>query len=83
MAPNPGGPPIWTGLSIEDIKELIKFSSGELCRCYAQKAKESLHKFRYNPKLEAEIKAWEQAHDIHWSWLKAKTDASPKTRATS
>lgn len=71
--PNPGGAPLWVGLSIEEIKELIKFSTGELCRCHAQKERESLGKFQYNHALELEIKFYERAQDNHFSWLRDRT----------
>jgi hypothetical protein len=73
MAPNTGGPPLWSALSIPEIKELIKFSAGELARCYALKEREQLLQYSYNARLEKEIDFFERAQDSHWGWLRART----------
>lgn len=69
MDPNPGGPNLWAHLSPEEIKELIKFSAGELRVVHALKRNLPQERFRYDPKLEAEIKFRERAHDTHFFWL--------------
>lgn len=66
------GPPLWKNLPIEDCQALIKFSAGELARCYAQRELERAREYSYNHALEMEIQFFERAHDSHFSWLRAR-----------
>ncbi|OQW34497.1 MAG: hypothetical protein A4E20_10785 [Nitrospira sp. SG-bin2] len=70
--PDPGGPPLWVGLTVDELKDLVKYSAAELCRVYSLKSKEPTERFRYSP-LDTEIKFWEQAHDNHFRWLREKS----------
>jgi hypothetical protein len=73
MAPAKNGPNLWSNLTIEEIREYIRFSHDELRRVYAIKAQqEATHCFVNNAVLK-EIAFWEAAHDNHFDWLKAKT----------
>lgn len=83
MTPDPGGPNLWAYLSLEEIKDLIKFSAGELCRVYDLKSREPQKRFHYNAALEAEIKLCEAAHDSHWSWFRERSSETPQLRAQS
>lgn len=61
---------LWTGLTVEEVRELIAFSAAQLKRVHALRAEEEQHPaWRRNPALMAEIKAWNRAHDLHWEWL--------------
>ncbi len=62
---------LWTGLALAEARELIKFSAEQLKRVYALREQEKeLPAWRRNPGLVAEAKAWEQAHDQHWTWAR-------------
>lgn len=83
MAPNPGGPPLWTGLALEDIKALIKFSAAELGRCHDERAKLNAEKYQFSRAVELEIEFWERTHDLHWQILRERTNDSQKSGSPS
>lgn len=67
------GPSLWSGIPIEEIHELIKFSSMQLSRAYAIKAQQESKHCYVNAATLREIECWERAHDQHFSWLKSRT----------
>lgn len=56
-------------LSIEEIQDFIRHSAGELRRVRQLKAESD----SFNPLLEAEIRLWEDAHDMHWQLYNDRT----------
>lgn len=65
------GPPLWSGLSVEDVSELLRTDVCELRRLHARKAADDLlPPWQRNPLLATEISAREKAHDQHFAWLK-------------
>lgn len=80
--PNPDGSPLWIGLSIAELQNLIRYSAAELRRVYELRAQLAQERFRYYPAVEAEIKFWERCHDNHFAWLrnKMRIDETPGAR---
>lgn len=66
--------PIWTGQSLEDVREMIRNDVAELCRyrkLQANAIAAGISDYQYRDY----IKAWEQAQDAHWSWYREMQDA--------
>lgn len=67
----PSGPPLWSGLSLDDVRELIRDDVAELKRLYALKAADDeLPPEQRRIQIRAEISAIETAHDQHFAWMK-------------
>ena len=67
----PAGPPLWSGLSVEDIHELIRGDVAELKRLHARKSQDDLlPAWKRDMAIRHEIAAIEHAHDQHFAWLK-------------
>lgn len=67
------GPSLWSGIPIEEIHDLISFSSMQLRRVYAIKAQQESTHCYVNAAVLREIECWERAHDSHFAWLRART----------
>lgn len=67
-------------LSLEQIKELIRQDVAELSRLYSIKALDDARRQQDqihlpNRRLLNMVEMWEQAHDLHWAWYRARFDA--------
>ena len=82
--------PLWAGLSLEDVKELIRCDVEELDRLHQLQSEAAQIESTGNRKVEEIrlrqlVEGWEHAQDAHWSWYKEIAHAStqPTIRASS
>lgn len=74
-------PPLWAGLTLADVRDLIRFDVAELHRCLKLQADDAkaarLADRQVDYRIRTLIKAWELTQDVHWSWHKEILDANP------
>lgn len=68
-------------LSLDEIKEMIRRDVAELNDLYARKAQDDARRSRErihisDRRLVNLVAMWEQAHDLHWAWFRARLDAA-------
>jgi hypothetical protein len=75
---------LWAGLSIEDVKEMLRCDVEEIDRLHqlqseAAKIASTGHRKVEEIRLRQLILGWEHAQDAHWSWFKEIADVSTGT----
>ena len=68
-------------LSLEEIKEMIRRDVAELAVLHSAKALDDARRHQDqihipNRRLANLVEMWEQAHDLHWAWYRARLDAA-------
>ena len=77
--------PLWAGLTLADVEEMIRCDVDELDRLYkeqseAAKIESTSHRQVEEIRLRGLIQGWENAQDAHWSWY--REIANDRTRST-
>lgn len=71
--------PLWSALTLDDVRELIRNDVAELNQYLELQAEDAAlcadGNRQPNYRLRAYIKAWEYAQDAHWSWYREIRDA--------
>lgn len=68
-------------LSLDQIKEMIRRDVAELNHLYARKALDDARRSQDrihipDRRLANLVAMWEQAHDLHWAWYRARLNAA-------
>ena len=75
--------PLWAGLTMQDVQELIRCDRDELERLYKlqSEARQIAGSVRLAEeiRLDTLIQGWEHAQDAHWSWYREIADVSTRT----
>ncbi|MDM2418430.1 Uncharacterised protein [Mycobacteroides abscessus subsp. massiliense] len=79
-------PPMWSSVTLEGVKDLIRNDVAELNHYLQLQAEDAVQAERTgrqpNYRLRTLIKAWEQTQDVHWSWYKEILYAHVSSTAT-
>ncbi|CPT90375.1 Uncharacterised protein [Mycobacteroides abscessus] len=71
--------PLWSDLTLEDVRALIRNDVAELNHYLDLQAQDAAlcadGNRQPNYRLRTYIKAWEYAQDAHWSWYRKIRDA--------
>ncbi|QSM01061.1 hypothetical protein SEA_NANOSMITE_16 [Mycobacterium phage Nanosmite] len=67
-------PPIWQGLSLEEVQAMLRDDIEELAYLYSLQAEDAVEAEaagrQPNYRIRSLIRAWERTQDAHWSWYK-------------